>query len=288
MESSRPSANVGDSLSWYIRETCRFPVLSAELERALCHRWRDHHDISAADHLVRSHLRLVVKIAKHYHGYGLPADELIGEGHVGLMRAVCRFDPDRGARFATYAIWWVRAAIQEYILHNWSMVKMGTTAAQKKLFFNLRRMRGRLQQFDHGPLRAEHVGAIANVLRVPEHEVINMCQRMAGRDFSLSVPVGAESQDEWQTWLVGDNDDQETALAEREENAYRKSLLPSALRELTTRERHIVVERHLKERPTTLDDLSKHYSISRERIRQLEARALTKLRRSVRGASTRN
>jgi RNA polymerase sigma-32 factor len=152
MESSRPSANAGDRLSWYIRETRRFPLLSAELEQALGHRWRDHHDISAADQLVVSHLRLVVKTAQHYRGYGLSVDELIGEGHVGLMRAVCRFDPDRGARFATCAIWWVRAAIQEYILRNWSMVKIGTTAAQKRLFFNLRRMRDRLQQFDHDSL----------------------------------------------------------------------------------------------------------------------------------------
>jgi len=288
MERSLRSANVGDSLSRYVRGTRRFPLLSAELEQALCHRGRHHHDISAADALVCSHLRLVLKTAMQYRGYGLPADELVGEGHVGLMRAVCRFDPDRGARFATCAIWWVRAAIQEYILRNWSMVKMGTTAAQKKLFFNLRRMRGRLAQFDHGPLGAEHVSIIANVLRVPEHEVISMCQRMAGRDFSLNAPVSAESEGEWQALLVGDSDDQETALAEREETAYRKSLLPSALRELTTRERHIVVERHLRERPTTLSDLSKHYGISRERVRQLEARAMTKLRRSVRAASTPN
>jgi RNA polymerase sigma-32 factor len=182
----------------------------------------------------------------------------------------------------------VRAAAQEYILRNWSMVKMGTTAAQKKLFFNLRRMLGRLQQFDYGSLRPEHVGKIADVLRVSEHEVVSMYERMAGRDCSLNAPVGAESQDEWQAWLVDDSDDQETALSAREENAYRKSLLPSALRELTTRERHIVVERHLKESPTTLTDLSKHYCISRERVRQLEARAMTKLRRSVRAASRPN
>jgi len=284
MESSHLFANTGDNLPRYIREVHKFPMLSAEVEQDLCNRWREHHDISAAHQLVGSHLRLVVKIALGYRGYGLPSEELIGEGHVGLMRAVCRFDPDRGVRFATYAIWWVRAAIQEYVLRNWSLVKMGTTASQKKLFFNLRRMRGHLREFDDGSLKPEHVSRIANMLRVPEHEVISMNQRMAGRDRSLNAPIDADSQDEWQTWLVDDSDDQETVLAEREEITHRKSLLPSALEKLTTRERQIVAERHLRESPTTLEDLSRHYGISRERVRQIEARAMTKLRRSV-GAS---
>jgi RNA polymerase sigma-32 factor len=191
MEPSLPSANSGNNLWRYIRETHKFPLLSAEVEQMLCHPWRDHHDISAAHQLARSHLRLVVKIAMRYRGYGLPAEELIGEGHVGLMRAVCRFDPDRGIRFSTYAIWWVRAAIQEYILHNCSLVKMGTTAAQKKLFFNLRRMRDHSREFDKGTLRPEHAAGIANVLRVPAHEVITMSQRMAGPDRSLNAPPGA-------------------------------------------------------------------------------------------------
>jgi RNA polymerase sigma-32 factor len=220
-----------------------------------------------------------------YRGYGLPSEELIGEGHVGIMRAVCRFDPDRGVRFATYAIWWVRAAIQEYILRNWSLVKMGTTASQKKLFFNLRRMRGHLQEFNDGTLKSEHVSKIAKVLRVPEHEVISMNQRMAGPDRSLSAPISTDSHSEWQTWLVDDSDDQETVLALCEETAHRKSLLPSAWRELTTRERHIVAERRLRESPTTLKDRSQHYGISRERIRQIEARAMTKLQRSVRASA---
>ena len=284
MEPSRRSTNTGDSVSRYIREVHKFPMLSIDVEQALCRRWHDHHDISAAHHLVGSHLRLVVKIALGYHGYGLPAEELIGEGHVGLMRAVCRFDPDRGVRFATYAIWWVRAAIQEYVLRNWSVVKMGTTASQKKLFFNLRRMRGQLREFDDGAMKPEHISIVANVLRVPEHEVIAMNQRMAARDYSLNAPIGADKHGEWQIWLVDDSDDQETALAEREETTQQKSLLPSALRALTTRERHIVVERHLRENPTTLASLSHHYGISRERVRQIEARAMTKLRRAV-GAS---
>jgi len=281
MEAAHLSVNTSDHLSRYIREVHKFPMLSSEVEQELCRRWRDHHDSSAAQQLVSSHLRLVVKIAMGYRGYGLPSEELIGEGHVGLMRAVCRFDVDRGVRFATYAIWWVRAAIQEFILRNWSLVKMGTTASQKKLFFNLRRMRGQLREFDDGTLKPEHVSRIANVLRVPEHEVIHMNQRLAGRDRSLNAPIDADGQDEWQSWLVDDSDDQETVLAEREEITQRKSLLPFALEKLTTRERHIVAERHLRESPTTLEDLSRHYGISRERVRQIEARAMTKLRRSV-------
>jgi RNA polymerase sigma-32 factor len=281
MEPSRSSGNTSGNRSWYIREIHKFPVLSAEVEQALCRRWRDRHDISAAHQLAESHLRLVVRIAMGYRGYGLPWEELIGEGHVGLMRAVCRFDPDRGVRFSTYAIWWVRASIQDYILHNRSLVKMGTTGSQKKLFYNLRRMLGRLQERDEGTLDPAHVSTIANMLRVPEHEVISMNQRMASPDCSLNAPVNADNESEWQNYLTDDSDDQETVLAEREETAYRKSLLPSALGELTARERHIVVERHLKESPVTLEDLSQHYGISRERTRQIEVRAMSKLRRSV-------
>jgi RNA polymerase sigma-32 factor len=281
MEPSPLPINPGHNLSRYILQTRKFPMLDAEVEQALCRRWRDDNDISAAHQLVGSHLRLVVKIAMGYRGYGLASEELIGEGQVGLMRAVSRFDPDRGVRFSTYAIWWVRAAIQEYILRNWSLVKMGTTSSQKKLFFNLRRMRGYSPEFDDGTMKPEHVSRIANMLRVPEHEVISMDHRMAARDLSLNAPIGVDGQGEWQTRLMDDNDDQETMLAEREEAAHRKSLLPAALGKLTTRERHIVVERHLREIPTTLDDLSRHHGISRERVRQIEARAMTKLRRWV-------
>jgi RNA polymerase sigma-32 factor len=251
----------------------------------LCKRWCDHYDSSAAHQLLSSHLRLVVKIAAGHRGYGLPAEELIGEGHVGMMRVVCRFDPDHGVRFAAYAIWWVPAAIQEYILHNGSLVKMGTTASQKNLFFNLRRIRGRLREFDDGTLKPENIGLIANALRAPEHEVVSVNLRMAGPDRSLSAPIGTDRQDEWQTWLMDDSDNQETVLAECEEAAYRKSLLSSALNELTTRERHIVVERRLKESPMTLQDLSQRYDISGERVRQIAGRAMAKLRRSVRAAA---
>lgn len=285
MESHRVATNTGGNLSWYIHEIRKFPMLGAELEQALCIRWRDNHDISAAHQLAGSHLRLVVRIVKGYRGYGLPSEELIGEGHVGLMRAICRFDPDRGVRFATYAIWWVRAAIQEYILHNWSMVKLGTTVAQKRLFFNLRRMRGQLKEFDDGTMKTENVTTIANMLRVPEREVVSMNQRMAGPDRSLNAPISADRPGEWQSWLVDDSDDQETVLAEREETDHRRSQLPSALEALTARERHIVVERHLRESPATLEDLSHHYGISRERVRQIETQAMTKMQRSVRAVA---
>jgi RNA polymerase sigma-32 factor len=282
MNASYSSTKTADTLSWYLRKIGKFPMLTAEVERELCYRWRDHHDISAAHQLVSSHLRLVVRIAMGFRGYGLPPDELIGEGHVGLMRAICRFDPDRGVRFATYALWWVRAAIQDFILQNWSLVKLGTTASQKKLFFNLGRMRSRLQEYDDGTLKLEHVSKIANTLRVPEHEVISMNQRMAARDYSLCVPASADNLPDWQNRLADDRPNQETIYADLEEIALRKSLLPSALRGLTARERHIVGERHLRENPITLDDLSRHYAISRERVRQIEARAMSKLQRTLR------
>ena len=271
-------ASAGEKLSQYMRDIGKFPLLSSETELSLCRRWIDHHDISAAHQLASSHLRLVAKIAMSYRGYGLPFEELIGEAHVGLMRAVCRFDPDRGARFTTYAVWWVRAAIQRYILHNWSLVKMGTTRSQKRLFFNLRRMRSKLREFDDGALKSEQAKRIADMLQVSEREVISMNQRMAGPDWSLNTPLSADGQNEWQAQLVDGSQDQETALAEREEAAHWKSQLPSALRQLTMRERHIIVERHLRETPTTVEDLSRHYGVSRERVRQIEARAMVKLR----------
>jgi RNA polymerase sigma-32 factor len=279
---SRPTTARGDSVSRYISEIRTYPMLSEEEEQELCCRWRDHHDVGAVHQLVGSHLRLVVKIARGHRGYGLPPEDLIGEGHVGLMRAVCRFDPDRGARFATYAVWWVRAAIQEYILHNWSLVKIGTTSSQRKLFFNLRRIRGELQEFEDGTLKSEHVSTIATMLMVPEHEIISMNQRMAGRDDSLNAPVGADRPGEWQSRLVDDTDDQETALMERQEAAQRKSLLQGALTKLSGREREIIVERHLKESPATLHDLAQHYGVSCERIRQIETQAMINLRRSLR------
>lgn len=280
MEAGR-SVNARDDLSRYISQVRSVPMLTPESEQELGRRWRDRHDISAAHQLVGSHLRLVVKIARGYRGYGLPPDDMIGEGQLGLMRAVCRFDPDRGIRFATYAVWWVHAAIREYVLHNWSLVKIGTTGAQKKLFFNLRRARRHLQILDHGPLPTESAGQISEMLRVPKHEVISMDRRLAGRDLSLNAPSSADSETEWQSYLVDDRDGQDSLIAEDEEAERRRSLLNAALERLTTRERHIIAERHLKETPTTLADLSQHYGISNERVRQIEIRAVAKLQRSM-------
>jgi RNA polymerase sigma-32 factor len=269
------------NLSRYLQEIRKFPMLTPEEELALSKRWRDHEDMDAAHKLVTSHLRLVAKIAMGYRGYGLPVGELISEGNVGMMQAVKRFDPDRGFRLATYAMWWIRAAIQEYILHSWSLVKMGTTAAQKKLFFNLRRLKGQMQAIDDGDLQPEQVAKIAKVLAVPEQDVINMNRRLAAPDHSLNAPVRQDSEGEWQDWLVDEGDSQETELAEREEMTGRKALLDGALKTLNERERHILIERRLKDEPTTLEDLSQQYGISRERVRQIEVRAFEKLQRSM-------
>jgi RNA polymerase sigma-32 factor len=281
METSQRSINARDNLTRYVQQIRSVPMLTPEGEQELCHRWRDRHDIAAAHQLVSSHLRLVVKIARGYRGYGMPSDDLIGEGQLGLMRAVCRFDPDRGVRFSTYAAWWVHAAIREYVLHNWSMVKIGTTAAQKKLFFNLRRTRHHLQISNDGALAPENVTRLSKMLQVPEHEVVSMDQRIAGPDFSLNAPTSADSDSEWQSQLADDTDGQETRLAKDDEAEQRKSLLNSALGCLTTRERHIIAERRLKETPATLADLSQHYGISNERVRQIELRAIVKLQRSM-------
>ncbi len=269
------------NLSRYLQEIRKFPMLTPEEELALSKRWRDHEDMDAAHKLVTSHLRLVAKIAMGYRGYGLPVGELISEGNVGMMQAVKRFDPDRGFRLATYARWWIRAAIQEYILHSWSLVKMGTTAAQKKLFFNLRRLKGQMQAIDDGDLQPEQVAKIAKVLAVPEQDVINMNRRLAAPDHSLNAPVRQDSEGEWQDWLVDESDSQETEIAEREEMTGRKALLNGALKTLNERERHILIERRLKDEPTTLEDLSQQYGISRERVRQIEVRAFEKLQRSM-------
>ncbi|MBS0560945.1 MAG: RNA polymerase sigma factor RpoH [Proteobacteria bacterium] len=269
------------NLSRYLQEIRKFPMLSPEEELALSKRWRDHEDMDAAHKLVTSHLRLVAKIAMGYRGYGLPVGELISEGNVGMMQAVKRFDPDRGFRLATYAMWWIRAAIQEYILHSWSLVKMGTTAAQKKLFFNLRRLKGQMQAIDDGDLQPEQVAKIAKALAVPEQDVINMNRRLAAPDHSLNAPVRQDSEGEWQDWLVDESESQETTIADREEMTGRKALLAGALKTLNERERHILIERRLKDEPTTLEDLSQQYGISRERVRQIEVRAFEKLQRSM-------
>ena len=269
------------NLTRYLQEIRKFPMLTPDEELALSHRWRDQQDMEAAHKLVTSHLRLVAKIAMGYRGYGLPVGELISEGNVGMMQAVKRFDPDRGFRLATYAMWWIRAAIQEYILHSWSLVKMGTTAAQKKLFFNLRRLKGQMQAIDDGDLQPEQVTKIATTLGVPEQDVVSMNRRLAAPDHSLNAPVRADSEGEWQDWLVDEEESQETALAEREEMSGRKTLLSSALKSLNERERHILIERRLKDNPTTLEDLSQQYGISRERVRQIEVRAFEKLQKAM-------
>jgi RNA polymerase sigma-32 factor len=260
-------------------------MLAAEEEYMLAKAWREHEDAEAAHRLVTSHLRLVAKIAMGYRGYGLPLSELISEGNVGMMQAVKRFDPDRGFRLATYAMWWIRAAIQEYILHSWSLVKMGTTAAQKKLFFNLRKLKGQMQAIDEGDLSPEHVKAIATKLDVPEADVISMNRRLASPDHSLNAPLRSDSEGEWQDWLVDDTDSQEIMLADREELGKRSLLLHQAMRHLNERERHILTERRLRDDPTTLEDLSQQYGISRERVRQIEVRAFEKLQKSIRNAA---
>ncbi|GAB5470532.1 MAG: RNA polymerase sigma factor RpoH [Rhodospirillales bacterium] len=274
------------NLGRYLQEIRRFPMLEADQEFMLAKRWQDKGEVDAAHELVTSHLRLVAKIAMGYRGYGLPVSELISEGNVGMMQAVKRFDPDRGFRLATYAMWWIRAAIQEYILHSWSLVKMGTTAAQKKLFFNLRRLKGQMQAIEDGDLKPEHVKKIAETLSVPEDDVVQMNRRLVAPDHSLNAPLRIDSDGEWQDWLVDDNAvDQESQLAESDELSKRRELLTAALETLTDRERHILEERRLKDDPTTLEDLSQVYSISRERVRQIEVRAFEKLQRSIKNAA---
>ncbi|HET6307590.1 MAG TPA: RNA polymerase sigma factor RpoH [Rhodopila sp.] len=269
------------NLSRYLQEIRKFPMLTPEEELSLAQRWRDTQDMEAAHKLVTSHLRLVAKIAMGYRGYGLPVGELISEGNVGMMQAVKRFDPDRGFRLATYAMWWIRAAIQEYILHSWSLVKMGTTAAQKKLFFNLRRLKGQMQAIEDGDLQPEQVAKIARVLDVPEQDVVSMNRRLAAPDHSLNAPVRQDREGEWQDWLVDESESQETSIADREELTGRKALLTGALKALNERERHILIERRLKDNPTTLEDLSQQYNISRERVRQIEVRAFEKLQKGM-------
>lgn len=271
----------GSGLARYLEEIRRFPMLEAEEEYMLAKRWREHEDVEAAHKLVTSHLRLVAKIAMGYRGYGLPMNEIISEGNVGLMQAVKRFEPDRGFRLATYAMWWIRAAIQEYILHSWSLVKLGTTAAQKKLFFNLRRLKSQMQAIEGGDLSPEAVKQIADTLEVTEQEVVEMNRRLEGPDHSLNAALRTDSESEWQDWLVDERAGQDAELAEADELAHRRTLLGEALKVLNERERHILTERRLKEEPATLEELSAHYGISRERVRQIEVRAFEKLQKAM-------
>jgi RNA polymerase sigma-32 factor len=276
-----PSLQGEGGLSRYLSEIRKFPLLQPEEEYMFAKRWREHEDPEAARRLVTSHLRLVAKIAMGYRGYGLPVSEIVAEGNVGLMQAVKRFEPDRGFRLATYAMWWIRAAIQEYILRSWSLVKMGTTAAQKKLFFNLRKVKGKINALEEGDLRPEHVAEIATKLAVSPEEVVNMNRRLSAPDSSLNAPLRSDSESEWQDWLADDTMDQETRLANTEEMDERHALLTTALGELTERERDILEARRLRDEPATLEDLSQKYGVSRERIRQIEVRAFEKLQQQM-------
>jgi len=282
-----PAITPEGSLTRYLQEIRKFPMLKPEEEFMLAKAWTEHGDSDAAHRLVTSHLRLVAKIAMGYRGYGLPVGELISEGNVGMMQAVKRFDPDRGFRLATYAMWWIKASIQEYILRSWSLVKIGTTAAQKKLFFNLRRIKGQIQAIDEGDLHPDQVTEIATRLNVSENDVVQMNRRMAGADHSLNAPMRADAEGEWMDWLHDDQAiDQETAYANDEELNNRRALMADAMKGLNEREQHILTERRLKDSPSTLEDLSKVYKISRERVRQIEVRAFEKLQKAMQNAAS--
>jgi RNA polymerase sigma-32 factor len=277
-----PAAGGEAGLNRYLAEIKKFPILTPEEEYMLAKRWTEHQDTDAAARLVNSHLRLVAKIAMGYRGYGLPTSELISEGNIGLMQGVKKFEPERGFRLATYAMWWIRASIQEYILRSWSLVKMGTTAAQKKLFFNLRRMKNKIDAFEDGDLKPEDVAKIATDLGVTEDDVISMNRRMAmGGDTSLNVPLRDDSEGSWQDFLVDDEPLQDERVAEAEETRIRHDLLIEALNALNERERHILTERRLTDEPKTLEELSQVYDVSRERIRQIEVRAFEKLQKAL-------
>ncbi len=273
----------GSGLARYLEEIRRFPMLDAEEEYMLAKRWREHEDVEAAHKLVTSHLRLVAKIAMGYRGYGLPIGEVVSEGNVGLMQAVKRFEPDKGFRLATYAMWWIKASIQEYILRSWSLVKMGTTANQKKLFFNLRKAKSRISALDEGDLRPDQVKQIATRLGVTEQEVVEMNRRLGG-DASLNAPLREEGDGEWQDWLVDESASQEARLAESEETDNRMAALREALGVLNARERRIFEARRLADEPITLEELSEEFGVSRERVRQIEVRAFEKVQEAVRAA----
>lgn len=280
-----PSVSAQGGLTRYLEEIRQFPMLEPQEEYMLAKSWREHGDRDAAHRLVTSHLRLVARIAMGYRGYGLPVGEVISEGNVGLMQAVKRFDPDKGFRLATYAMWWIRAAIQEYILRSWSLVKMGTTAAQKKLFFNLRKIKGQLKALEEGDLRPDQVKQIATRLGVTEEDVVSMNRRLAG-DSSLNAPVRNDAESgEWQDWLVDETMDQETALAESEERDQRRGMLNDALKGLNERERRVFEARRLADDPLTLEELSAEFGVSRERIRQIEVRAFEKVQKAVQKAA---
>lgn len=286
MANTVPMISADGGLTRYLSEIRRFPMLEPQQEFMLAKRWREHGDRDAAQELVQSHLRLVAKIAMGYRGYGLPIGEVVSEGNVGLMQAVKRFEPDKGFRLATYAIWWIRASIQEYILRSWSLVKMGTTASQKKLFFNLRKAKSQISALDEGDLRPDQVAVIATRLGVPEQDVIDMNRRLGG-DSSLNAPVREEGEGEWQDWLMDESSSQESILADREESSNRMDALKGALTVLNPRERRIFEARRLSEDPITLEQLSEEFDISRERVRQIEVRAFEKVQAAVKSGLAR-
>ncbi|MZR32125.1 RNA polymerase sigma factor RpoH [Sneathiella litorea] len=279
--STLPVLTPEGGLSRYLQEIRKFPMLEPDQEYMLAKAWKDHGDTEAAHQMVTSHLRLVAKIAMGYRGYGLPIAELISEGNVGMMQAVKRFEPEKGFRLSTYAMWWIRAAIQEYILRTWSLVKMGTTAAQKKLFFNLRKIKGQIEAIDEGDMTSDQVKTISKKLGVTEDEVISMNRRLTAPDHSLNAPMRAESEGEWMDWLEDETPNQETVYAESEELKSRRAMLEQSMDVLNERERHILTERRLRDEPLTLEELSQQYNISRERVRQIEVRAFEKLQRAM-------
>jgi len=286
MAAALPMISGESGLSRYLSEIKRFPMLEPQEEYMLAKSWREHGDRDAAHKLVTSHLRLVAKIAMGYRGYGLPIGEVISEGNVGLMQAVKRFEPEKGFKLATYAMWWIRASIQEYILRSWSLVKMGTTASQKKLFFNLRKAKSKISAFEEGDLRPDQVKLIAKRLGVQEQEVVDMNRRLGG-DASLNAPLRTEGEGEWQDWLVDNSDSQESTLADREESDMRHAALRSALTVLNPRERRIFEARRLADDPVTLEELSTEFNVSRERVRQIEVRAFEKVQAAVKSGVTR-
>jgi RNA polymerase sigma-32 factor len=286
MAAALPMIAGESGLSRYLAEIKRFPMLEPQEEYMLAKSWREHGDRDAAHKLVTSHLRLVAKIAMGYRGYGLPIGEVISEGNVGLMQAVKRFEPEKGFKLATYAMWWIRASIQEYILRSWSLVKMGTTASQKKLFFNLRKAKSKISAFEEGDLKPDQVALIATRLGVPEQDVIDMNRRLGG-DASLNAPLREEGEGEWQDWLVDESSSQEAILADREESDVRSSALKGALGVLNERERRIFEARRLADEPVTLEDLSTEFGVSRERVRQIEVRAFEKVQAAVKAGVAR-
>ena len=282
--SNLPIPSAG-GISLYLAQIKKFPMLDAEEEYMLAKNWKEHGNLQSAHKLVTSHLRLVAKIAMGYRGYGLPVNELISEGNIGLMQAVKKFDPDKGFRLATYAMWWIKAAIQEYVLRSWSLVKMGTTTAQKKLFFNLKKLKNQIAPGQDGDLKEEQVKEISKTLDVDSQEVINMNRRMMGQEKSLNDPIKSGETDEWQDWLVDQSLDQELLISQKQEYNDKKDLLNSAMKILSDREKEIIIARRLTEEPLTLEELSKKYKISRERIRQIETKAFEKLQKSMINAS---